>query len=142
MGGSAGKADNGFTMLEVLIALLIALLAIDVLAGSVAASLRVGHDTARLDNAVSRAESRQAMIVDPGAILGEHDGDDGDGYYWRTQVALLEAAPPPQSERGGRWARGTGLYAVTVTISWPEGRRTQRFVLRSARLGPMPEAPP
>jgi len=41
----------------------------------------------------------------------------------------------PSAARGGPWARGTGLYTVSVTIFWHDGHGERRFVLDSARLG-------
>ena len=83
------------------------------------------------------AESHLAAIVDPTSVLGERQGDDGEGYRWRTHVSLLGAAPAPRPVRGGPWAHGSGLYAVSVTISWQDGRSEQSFELDSARLGPV-----
>jgi general secretion pathway protein I len=134
--------DRGFTLIEVLVALVITLIALDVLSGGIVSSLRTAHDTAVWDQAVSRAESHLAAITDPGRVLGERRGDDGGGYRWRTQVAFLGSAPAPNVSRGGLWARGTGLYAVSVTEFWQAGHTEQSFVLNSARLGPVPGAEP
>jgi general secretion pathway protein I len=131
------SADSGFTILEVMVALVILLIALKVLFGGITSSLGIAHDTAAWTRAVSIAESHLAAIIDPSSVLGERQGDDGEGYQWRTRVALLGAASAPRPVRGGPWARGTGLYAVSVTISWQEGRAEQSFELDSARLGPV-----
>lgn len=129
--------DQGFTILEVMVALVILLIALQVLFGGIASSLRTARNTADWARAISRAESHLAAITDPALVQGEHQGDDGDGYRWRTRVAFLGAAPAPSPTRGGPWARGTGLFAVSVTIFWQEGDAEQSFALNSARLGPM-----
>ncbi len=134
--------NRGFTLIEVLVALVIALLAIAALAGGISSSLRAAHQTARWDRAVSRAQSHLDSILDPATLLGERQGDEADGYHWRTEVAFERSAPAPNSQRGGIWARGTGLYAITVLISWNDGAQPHRFELRSARLGPVPSASP
>jgi hypothetical protein len=80
-----------------------------------------------------------AAISDPALILGERQGDDGDGYRWRTRVAFLGAAPAPKATRGGPWSHGAGLYAVSVTIFWYAGRAERSFEVDSARLGLIPD---
>jgi general secretion pathway protein I len=136
------RGQRGFTLIEVLVALAITLLAMGVVAGSVASSLRTASQTARWERAVSRAQSHLDAIVDPGKILGEHEGDEADGYHWRTNVAFITSARSPNPTRGNLWSSGTALYAVTVTISWHEGLMSRTFSVRSARLGPTPEAAP
>jgi general secretion pathway protein I len=129
--------SRGFTLLEVLVALVITLIALNVLFGGVASSLRIAHDTRLWDRAVSSAQSHLAAISNPAAVVGEIQSGEADGFRWRTRVALIGAAPAPNPARGGAWARGTGLYGVSVTISWHEGGTEQQFRLDSARLGPV-----
>jgi len=130
--------DRGFTMIEIMVALVITLIALEVLYGGIVSSLRIARSTSTWDRAVSRAESHLASISDPAQVLGEREGDDNDGYRWRTRVAFLGAAPAPAAARVGPWSRGTGLYAVSVTVFWHEGREERGFELDSARLGLIP----
>jgi prepilin-type N-terminal cleavage/methylation domain-containing protein len=134
----AHHLHRGFTLLEVLVALVITLMALDVLSGGVVTSLRTARDTATWSRAISRAESHLAELTDPRLSLGERKGDEGDGFRWRTRVAFLGSAPAPDVARGGLWAGGTGLYAVSVAIFWRDAGRERSFVLDSARLGPVP----
>jgi general secretion pathway protein I len=133
---------GGFTLIEVLIALAITLLAMGVLAGGVASSLRTAGQTARWERAVSRAQSHLDAIANPSLVLGERQGEEADGYHWRTEVAFMASAPSPNPGRGGIWSRGSALYAITVAISWHDGAAPRRFVLRTARIGPVPGAAP
>jgi general secretion pathway protein I len=137
-GARDGRYGNrGFTMIEVMVALVILLIALGVLFSGIASSLGTARSTAAWSRAISRAESHLTEITDPSLVLGEREGEDGEGYRWRTRVAFLGAARAPRAARGGPWARGTGLYAVSVTIFWHEGRAEQSFELDSARLGPV-----
>jgi general secretion pathway protein I len=127
--------DRGFTLIEVLVALVITLVAFGVLSGGISSALRAATGTAHWIRAISHAESHMAAITDPRRILGERQGHDEDGFRWRTRVAFVTSAPAPDGVRGGPWARGTALYAVSVTIFWHEGRAERSFALQSARLG-------
>jgi general secretion pathway protein I len=137
-GGDPSRKIRGFTLIEVMVALAIALIALEVLFGGVSGSLRTAHDTAAWERAISRAESHLAATTDPARVLGLREGDDGDGYRWRTQISLLGSAPAPPGGRVGQWSHGTGLYGISVTVFWRDGRAERHFVLNGAELGPMP----
>ena len=132
----------GFTLLEVLVALAIAMAALPVLYGGIATALRAAPATAAIGQAVSRATSRLAAIGGRDVAPGERSGDDGGGYRWKTNIRLTTTAPPPPGAHGGEWVRGTGLYAVSITIFWREGRAEKQFVLNGAVLGPVPNDQP
>ena len=129
--------DRGFTLLEVLVALVIALAALNGLYGSIASTLRTAQTAAGWQRAVSLAQSRLAA-AGLAPVAGEQRGDSGDGYRWITRVDLLASAAAPRNVRSGPWARGTALYRVAVNIVWNEGRAERRFVLDSALLGTAP----
>lgn len=137
-----GRGEAGFTMIEVMVALVITMLALGVFYQAIGGAMSTAQTTAALQNAVSRARSRLASIDDPMRETGERSGDDGDGYRWRTQVDLIRSAPPPQTARAGEWSRGTSLYSVSVKVSWRDGRSSHDYVLDGAVLGPTPGAKP
>ena len=124
-------------LIEVLVALAITLLALDLLYAGTTHALRVAQTTAAAEVAVSRAQSHLAAIDNPALLPNFQSGDDGDGYHWTTRVQLADIAPAPANARNGPWVRGTALYTVSVTIAWREGRAPHRFVLNTARLGPV-----
>jgi prepilin-type N-terminal cleavage/methylation domain-containing protein len=136
------RHDRGFTLIEVMVALTICLVAMVVLFDGIASSLRAAHKTAARDRAITRAESRLASLGALTLVPGERSGDDGDGYRWQTRIAFLGAAPAPPTVREGPWLHGTGLYAVSVIITWNDGRLEQRLSLDSARLGTLPSSGP
>ena len=131
------RGECGFTLLEVLVALAITLAALELFYHSILDALRLAQATAASELAVSRAQSRLAAIDNPAALPPVQSGEDGGGYRWSTRVELAGSAPAPAGARPGAWSRGTALYTVSVTISWREGGTERRFVLSSARLGPL-----
>lgn len=138
---ASGKAASGFTVLEVMVALAIAIGSVTVLYGAIADAMRTARSTEAAQQAVSRALSRLASLDDPADALGERDGDDGGGFRWRTQVRMAGSATAAHTGRASVWARGTGLYQVTVAISWRDGRADRSVALNGAVLGPLPHAP-
>jgi general secretion pathway protein I len=128
----AGSSARGFTLLEVVVALAIAGLALVGLfragSGGVVAVDAAGH----VSQAIERAQTHLAAFGRIAVITpGETEGDDGGGYRWRVRVRPLSA-----------WQIGSGasvatvtLFGVEVAISWQAGRRQRSVVLSSLRLG-------
>lgn len=137
VGSAARRGDTGFTLLEVLVALAIAVPALAVLYRQGAASMTVTRTAAAYQEAISRAQSRLDALGDDSLAPGERNGDDGDGFSWRTRIAPLAAtAPPRPAPRASPYARGTSLFAVAVEISWPGVNGPQTLSLNTRRLGP------
>ena len=130
------RRDQGFTLLEVVVAFIIASIAVVVLYGSAAGGVLAAREAARMDEALARAQSRMTAICQGGTIQpGTHVGDDGHGFRWHTEVAVAaegpvaraEPVPPPRAT----------LYALRVTLSWPGPARTHSVSLetRCATVG-------
>lgn len=137
------KPCGGFTLLEVLIAFIIAAIALSVLfSGSLQGLLSVQAATA-YEQAVSRARSHLAAEAVT-LVPGEREGDDGGGFRWHVRVRPAETfRRKPEMGRAipaaGVTAEpiGVTLYAVEVAITWIDARRSREVRLVSERLGPM-----
>ena len=134
---------NGFTLLEVLIAFIIAALAVTALLQGAAAGLQNARVAAHTQEASARAQSRLAALsarLQP----GEQSGDDGGGFLWRTvvQPGLAVTVPRPATRLGPQGVDRTVLYAVTVAVSWSSDGSPRQVVLQTQRLGIAPADPP
>jgi len=126
--------DGGFTLLEVVVALAIAALAIVGLFDAAGGGLLAVNTAGRVEEAVQRAQSHLAAIGRSAALIqGEFTDDDGGGYHWRLRarpVATRQVAAPD----GNATATAT-LFDVEVAISWSGFRGERSVVLRTMRLG-------
>jgi len=113
-------SDSGFTLLEVMVAFVIASLATIVLYQAGFNGVLETSTAARYQEAVVRAQSRLASIGTLTRLAPlQAQGDDGGGYHWQLTIA------PEQST-------GTvTLYSVQVTESFG----TRQVVLTTERLG-------
>jgi general secretion pathway protein I len=132
------RRTDGFTLIEVVVAVAIAGLALVALFRAGTDGLIAVDAAGRVDEAIERAQSHLAAFGRSGAIVpGEAEGEDGGGY--RFQMRALPLATQ-QSLSPGQNAAATTLYDVEVLISWKAGGRTRSASLRSRRIGP--GAPP
>ena len=150
---SSRRPDSGFTLLEVLIAFIIAAIALGVLFGGAIEGIRASRAAIGYEEAVVRARSHlAASSVSP--VAGDQNGDDGSGFRWRVQTRLIDSAQPKAPaivapELGQPTPQGpaapanvaVGLYAITVWISWRQGGQAREVRLDSESLKPIPAQP-
>src|ERR1700680_3114359 len=133
------QGERGFTLLEVLVAFIIAALALGALFRGTLDGLRATQVASRYEQAVTRAQSHLAALTVAGSLVpGDRQGDDGGGFHWRVRItpliaARIAASPPPGSRNA------PGLYAVSVAVSWMDGS-TRTVELDSERIGLAPQS--
>ena len=134
MSGRRAAAEAGFTLLEVVVAVAIAGLALVGLFQAGSGGLFAVDTAARAEEALQRAQSHLAAVGRDAALVeGESSGDDGGGYHWRLQVQ-------PAAQRQGVAADGVipqnaTLYSVLVSISWQSRGHERAVTLQTLRLG-------
>lgn len=136
--GQAGSGeDQGFTLIEVLVALVIASIGLGAMFQGTLGGLRAADLAGRTEEAVSRARSRLADLGQATPLAAEdRSGDDGGGYRWRVRVA------PLATRRGSPGEPVQALYEVAVTIAWGSGGTAREVTLQTRRLGVAPPPPP
>ena len=130
------RPDHGFTLLEVLVAFIIAALAVGALLRGSVGGLQATRVAAHEQEALSRARSRLA-VLDAALQPGDQSGDDGGGFAWRVRVEPLDMAPPV---RPG--AARAVLYGVSVGVTWSLDGAARSITLDTQRLGQAPAPPP
>lgn len=142
--------QGGFTLLEILVAFIIAAIAIAALLQGASGGLQSVQAAGHYQEAVSRAQSRMALLQ-TSLSPGEQQGDDGGGFTWRVRVQPSASSPIPRppgpqgAQAGGAQAGGTQagagrserlvLYAVAVSIAWQLDGGNREVTLYSQRLG-------
>jgi Prokaryotic N-terminal methylation motif len=126
--------EGGFTLIEVLVALVIAMLVVGVFTSGALEGIRAARESARVEEALVRARSRLAETSATPAV-GDFQGDDGGGFHWHVNTRATDRYENPKSHTV------TTLYAITVWISWRSGTRSRDVRLDAERLfTPLPEA--
>lgn len=129
-------AEAGFTLLEVLIAFLIAAGALTMLFRATVEGQSNATVAAQYQEALSRARSRLAAVEATGAIVaGDQQGDDGGGFRWRVRTTPVLTGAPSAGP-------APVLLAVSVAVSWTLAGRERTVQLDTQRLGAAPAPPP
>jgi general secretion pathway protein I len=122
--------NNGFTLLEVLVALIIFALAFGVLAQIINAGLRQSAVARSLAAATLLARSELARVgIEVPLEARRVDGETEDGMRWHTDIELVEAPSEQQS---------LAAYQVQVTVAWGPSPAEQ-LTLTTLRIAPPPE---
>jgi general secretion pathway protein I len=132
---------KGFTLLEVVVALIIAGMAAVALFEAVGTGLHATQTASLYDQAIVRAKSHLAAATHGTALApGDRRGDDGGGFRWRLRVAPMTSvtlrpvglgSPSP----GAASAFPVALYAVTVWIGWNDGDTERQVRLDTEQVG-------
>jgi general secretion pathway protein I len=127
------REARGFTLLEMLIALVIAGMALGVMFKVATESLHGSQVSARYEEAVVRARSHLAMVTNGGSLAaGNWSGDDGGGYQWHLRITQLAAGATQQNDGS---VVPLALFAVSIWITWGEGDNTREVRLDTEQIG-------
>lgn len=126
------RTEAGFTLIEVLVALLVlaiaAAYAFQIAAGGFSWLTQASQE----QDAMRAAESALSHLghdvpVQPGSVANI----DGS-LHWSVEIGAALADPPP--------AQGLAAYPVIVDVQWADGRVKRHFRMKSVRLGAEPAA--
>lgn len=121
---------RGFTLLEVLVALMVFTLAFGVLTQIVQTGLHQSASAEATSVATLLAQSQLARVgVDLPLEVGEGGGMIDERFRWRTMISPAEL-PMERDE--------LAAFVVEVTIAWGSPDASREVTLTSLRLGPAP----
>ena len=116
----------GFTLLEILVALVIFALAFGVLAQIIQTGLRQSGGARSITAATLLAQSELARVgVEVPLRAGPAEGETESGMRWHTEIEQIEQPNEQQS---------LATYQVQVTVTWGPGPAEQ-LTLTTLRAG-------
>jgi general secretion pathway protein I len=125
--------DDGFTLVEVIVALAMLSLGLSVLLGLISNSLRQSANAERTAEAGSLAQSLMAEVgTDLPIKSDERDGQFPNGYRWHVKIQ-------PYGDAGEREEWPVGVYTISTEVEWEDGTQRRFYALTTLRLGPKQE---
>jgi general secretion pathway protein I len=132
-GNRFGAAQRGFTLLEVLVALLCFALVFGILGQIIRTGLRQSASAETTMVASLLASSQLARVgVELPLEVGKFEGKVDD-LRWQTAIQLVE----PVTEE-----TDISVYRIDVTVAWGEPEQDREVTLTTLKLGPPPDAGP
>lgn len=129
------KAQQGFTILEVLVAFLLAAMLLAVILSGFSTGLSGLSRTGKNTQAALIAESRLAELGTVLALeVGEYSGEAEDSlisYRWQMRVQPFDWGYAPELRE-----QGLEMYKIDVQVFWPARLGEHQYQLTSLRTGP------
>ncbi len=129
---------EGFTLLEVMIAFVIAALALSMMYQGATGGLRATASATRTEEAVSLAKSHLAALGRGEAITQqESSGVDGAGFEWHLHIAPLgtrQLSLTDADRANDSKPSAAILFDVRLTESWDDAGHAHQIVLETHRL--------
>ena len=138
-----GSSANGFTLLEVMVALAILGVGIVSVLELFAGGLRLGVKASRYTLAAIYAQNvMNRLFTQPSLDDGEERGDLPGGYAWRARVQEIHPDDDHARFQPNRQNQMDlfHLKEIEVNVRWVEGGGEQNLVVRSLRM--LTEQPP
>jgi general secretion pathway protein I len=126
--------QRGFTLVEILVAMVVLAVAAVSLLQSFAGGLRATDSARQRTYAMLLAQSKLAVVgIELALEAGASEGRFDDRFAWR--VVISPAGDGAPAEDAGAIATAVEVMNVTVTVSWPALDPSGSVQLTSARLG-------
>lgn len=119
------RSQDGFTLLEVLVAFVIVALALGVLFDGVLGGMRAAAVATHTEEALAIARSRLAAatsVIHAGSTPQlRAQGDEGSGFRWTVQVDAAGSTTLARANSllgGSAGAPQATLYRISVAVAW------------------------
>lgn len=133
-----GLRSAGFTLIEVLTAMMILAISLVTILQLFSGGLRSAAVSGEVTRAVlhAREKMEELLLYEEMQDLTT-GGDFGDGYGWRAQIRYLNPQPEDEAGRGLPAANPPeapwplDLFDVTVEVHWQEAHRERSVTLQT-----------
>jgi general secretion pathway protein I len=124
--------QNGFTLLETLVAMMILSIALVIIFQQFSGALNAGHISESYTRAVWHArEKMDELLLYETLSEDNQEGDFEDEYRWRYRIEQVKSD-------SGLNLEGFASFTITVWVSWEQGRNTKQVDISTLTLAKSP----
>ncbi len=125
--------QNGFTLLETLVAMMILAIALGIILQQFSAALNAGHISESYTRAVWHArEKMDELLLNESLTEEAREGVFDDGYRWRYRVERVSTDSPLDRE-------GLASFTLTVWIHWKQGQKEKHLDISTLTIVKAPD---
>jgi general secretion pathway protein I len=126
------RRQNGFTLLETLVAMMILSIALVIIFQQFSGALNAGHTSKSHTLAVWHAREKMDELLLHETLSEEiQEGDFGDGYRWRYRIE-------PANSDSQLNLEGVATFTISVRVSWKQGQKTKNMEISTLALAKSP----
>jgi len=124
--------QNGFTLLETLVAMMILSIALVIIFQQFSGALNAGHISESYTRAVWHAREKMDELLLYETLSEDiQEGDFEDEYRWRYRIEQVKSD-------SGLNLEGFASFTITVWVSWEQGRNTKQVDISTLALAKSP----
>ena len=127
------QADDGFTLLEILVAISIMAICLTVILQLFSGSLKSGKLSDDYTRAVFHAkEIMEEILVSSALTEGISEGRFDDSYSWKAEIARVVREEEEEEEGESKLPLVT--FSIKVQVAWGGTERNKRFELETIKV--------
>lgn len=132
-GCTALRGQQGFTLLEVLLAVMILGLSIVAILQQFSVALRAGSTSQDVTRAVLHAKEKlEELKIKKNPAESSESGSFDDGYNWQTHVAIY-LLPEIEGESTAEDSLKHEIFQLTSTVTWQSGEQEKQIELSTLK---------
>ena len=124
--------ENGFTLMETLVAMVILSIALVIIFQQFSGALNAGQVSESYTRAVWHAREKMDELLLYDTLSEDvQEGDFGDGYRWGYRIEPAKSGSRLNLE-------GVADFVITVWVSWEQGRNTKQLDISTLTIAKTP----
>ena len=127
--GENHRAVEGFTLLEVIVAVAILGIGLTVTIGLFSGGLRLGRVSGEYTKAMNYASLKMEELTTQNSVTeGTEEGEFDDTFRWRVGVEKVDLLP---GDKGTEFKPPAEFYHLRVSVTWNSGAKERSASLES-----------